>query len=1612
MTVNSQRHSVLLDNVYSLIDKKVDAQQKSLVQQFGRLLYKNISNDDLENRNDSDLYGATLSLWSGLAKFKSTAPYIRVFNPEIEKHGWHSSHTIVEIIVNDMPFLVDSVRMSLNRLNITAHLFLHSPIAIKRNDKAQVTAFAEPGKTLEGTRKETVIFIEVDRQTSKSDIETLTKELHSVVDEVSLAVADWQDMTGKLQTVIKDTAKFNWPVSAAHKKQTKTFLEWLSDHNFTMMGYRYYEVKAIEGDHRWIPANDTSLGLLKNSINDRERLLSKLPASAREEALSDHPLILTKTNSRSRVHRPAYMDYVGVKVFNKDGNVVGEHRFLGLYSASFYNMSVTQLPILKEKVQEICALSGFEPGTHAFKAFENIVETYPRDELLQTPADELAQIVMGIFQMQERGISRLFIRKDVFGRFFSCMVFVPRERYNTQLRKETQALLKASLGAKEEVEFTTFFSESVYARTHYIARVKDNNAEYDVKEIEKNIIELTKTWNDRLASSISANYGEASGKALERKYNNAFSRSYMEHNLPGAALVDIGKLEQLSDERTLDMLFYRPQEEQNDSQIVKLKLFHRAEPIHLSDVLPMLENFGLRVIDESPYKITCSKGEKNWVMDFTMLHKSGQHFDMENAQILFQDAFAKVWYNTLEDDAFNRLILGANLTGRKVTILRAYAKYMRQTGSSFSRDYIANTLANYPDIARLLVSFFDVRFNPAKKRNAKKEESLLDNIKAQLDNVGNLDDDRIIRRYLDMMSATLRTNFYQNDAQGNEKSYVSFKMAPERIPDMPLPLPKFEVFVYSPRVEGVHLRGGKVARGGLRWSDRQEDFRTEILGLVKAQQVKNTVIVPVGAKGGFVCKKLPVGEGREAIQAEGQACYKIFITSLLDITDNIVNGQIVPPVDVVRLDEDDPYLVVAADKGTATFSDIANGIAEDFGFWLGDAFASGGSIGYDHKKMGITARGGWESVKRHFREIGIDCQTTDFTCVGVGDMAGDVFGNGMLLSKHTRLISAFNHLHIFFDPNPDAAASYEERMRLFENPRLTWEDYDTKLISKGGGVFSRAAKSIKLTPEMKKWLGTRQMTMTPNELIHNILKMPVDLLWNGGIGTYIKSKKESHSDVGDRANDDLRVNGQDVQAKIVGEGGNLGLTQLGRIEYAAHGGRVNTDFIDNVGGVDCSDNEVNIKILLNGLVNDGELTLKQRNKLLYDMTDDVSRIVLKDCYRQTQSISITELAGVKQLKEQLRFIHGLEREGQLNRELEFIPSDDEISDRVASDRGLTRPELSVLIAYGKMVLKDELNIPDITDNPYHGRLLISAFPEVLRQKFQSHMQQHPLRSEIIATKLTNNMVNDMGLNFVFRLQEETGASVQEIADAYAIVHGIFNMDDLWSQIENLDNVIDAKLQLHMLDEARRIMRRAARWYIRHGNKSLSIEDAIASYKDTFEILSKNLQDYLVEGEYTQLEDKTSRYASQGVPQDIAYKVASFSNMFSSFDLAQVVSSNKHSTDVIARLYFQLGSRLELHWFLDQINNQAVSNHWQALARASYREELDWQQRSITANLLHSNPDIDDADQILDEWIESNQVLLKRWYHMMSEFKTSTTHEFAKFSVALRELMLLSVKSNH
>lgn len=1606
MALKDAMPSVLLENVVSLIHAKVPNSQAKQVEQFATCLYAHMSKDDLNARNDSDLYGAVLSLWNALNKTPKGETHLRVFNPSQSKHGWQSTHSIIEVIQPDMPFLVDSVGMALNRMGITAHMMLHTPLAIERSAQ-EVTKVTYLKQSPDSTEQVAVFLIEIDRQNSSADIKALEREIQSVLGDVAASVNDWEAMSAKLSETIKDLPKRPFPGEKQELEEAINFLTYLNNHHFTLLGYRQYDLKRVEGDVELVPNMASSLGLMNKHHKaqpEQGLLLSSFSDSARKEALDHSLLILTKSSAKSRVHRPAYVDYIGIKRFDKKGNVVGEDRFIGLYASNVYNRSPREIPLLNEKVQRVLDRSGLTPRSHDYKALLNILENLPRDELIQANVEDLAHTAHGVLEMQDRDKLKLFVRKDGFGRFLSCLVYVSKDRYNTKLRQDTQRILAQHFNSKEDVEFTTYFSESTLARTHYIVKVDNNNMDVDVAAIENNLIEAARSWEDKLNTALNNALGEEAGTHLMKRYANAFEQSYKEDVLPSSAVVDMQQLEALDDEHKLGMLFYQPQEAALNDNKVRLKLFHKDEPIHLSDVLPMLENFGLRVINERPYEVTTSDGSTFWILDFLMTVKVANTDNIADSQDRFQTALSQVWQKKLEDDGFNRIILASGLTGREVSVLRAYAKYMRQIDATFSQAYIEETFGRYPQIADLLVKMFIRKFNP--KLKTRTLGKFMEQINLRLDEVSSLDDDRIIRRYLDLINATLRTNFYQLDAKGEPKSYISFKFMPSMIPEMPRPLPKFEIFVYSPRVEGVHLRGGKVARGGLRWSDRREDFRTEVLGLVKAQQVKNTVIVPVGAKGGFVCKQLPTEGGREAFFTEGQECYRIFIRALLDITDNIVNGEIVHPVDVVRHDEDDPYLVVAADKGTATFSDIANAISQEYNFWLGDAFASGGSNGYDHKKMGITAKGGWESVKRHFREVGIDCQTTDFTCLGIGDMAGDVFGNGMLLSKHTKLVAAFNHMHIFIDPNPDAAASYEERARLFALPRSSWEDYNSKLISKGGGIFLRSSKSIPLSAEMKQMLETEKASMTPTELMKELLKMPVDLIWNGGIGTYVKSSRETNAEVGDRANDALRVNGRELRAKIVGEGGNLGCTQLGRIEYAANGGRINTDFVDNVGGVDCSDNEVNIKILLNALVAEGELTLKQRNRLLEEMTEEVGQIVLQDCKDQTRTISVTQVRGAEQLKEQIRFIQYLEKEGKLDRALEFLPSEEELAERLANGRALTRPELSVLVAYAKMVLKEQLLTPEITEDTLLSQLLIAYFPKKLQELYNHKMVTHPLRGEIIATSLANELVNDMGLNFVQRMQDETGASVADAAICYTMAREVFGLAELTKSITDLNGIVPAVVQGEMLHQLRRNMRRACRWFLRHRNRSWSIEQTVAFFKPVFEQLKANVHSYLVEEEAAGIQAEINALIKENVPQDVASTVANMSTLFSTLDIAQIAQTEEKTVALVAETYFKLGARVELHWFLEQISAQPVTNHWQALARAAFREELDWQQRALTSVVLRTCSATCNAQSVISQWIDTNQALLERWFHMLADFKTSQSHEFAKFSVALRELNLL------
>jgi len=1598
--------TVLYKNVIKLIESKFSKRKAALISEFAHYFCAGISSSDFEYNNINELYAPIVSLWNFMDNSSALECDLRVYTPELENNGWQSRHTVIELVHKDMPFLVDSVRMELNRLGINIHLHIHIPLHLVRDKKEKINSIARPDFNAPSSNI-TPMYIEIDRQLDENELQSIEENLRDVLSDVRVSVADWEPMKKKLTGVISRLSQLPKKLNNEKNTECKDFLEWISGNHFTLLGYTYYELKSEKNDSRLVPQKRSSLGLkTKTNWQPKAYRLSELPSRARELILNnENLLVLTKLSAISKVHRPAHLDYIGIKRVNGKGEIIGEDRFIGLYTSAAYNMNPMTIPVLRQKIQAVQDKTGLTSLEHDQKALRNILETYPRDELFQSSIEKLYDTAVGILQIQERPIIRLFARRDPYGRFFSCLVYVPREIYTTRIRMKITEVLVGAFGAISQPQFTTSFSESILARMHFIITVQDaEKVQYDIKKIEKDLHLATRSWQDNLNEAMLAEFGEVEGKRLIQRYSTRFPAGYQDDTDIQTTVLDIKHMESLTEENALSMMLYRSQEDTHDQ--IRFKLFYRDQPKPLSDVLPMLENMGLNIIGETPYRVKPENGAVRWISDFVMQYPMGAKLDLEKIKHKFQDAFTGIWHEDAENDGFNRLILSASLNWRETAMLRAYAKYKWQIGSSFSQNYIEETLDAYPDLTKSLVAYFFQKFDPEIKSSQIKQKNIRKRILTDLDKVANLDQDRILRRYLELIDASVRTNFFQLSASGLSKNYISIKLKPSGVSDIPKPAPMFEVFVYSPRIEGVHLRFGKVARGGLRWSDRREDFRTEILGLVKAQQVKNSVIVPVGAKGGFVCKRNLTGLSRDEFLAEGVTCYQTFISALLDISDNYVDGQLVSPERVVRHDEDDPYLVVAADKGTATFSDIANQISLDYGFWLGDAFASGGSIGYDHKKMGITAKGAWESVKRHFMEMGIDCQQTDFTAVGVGDMAGDVFGNGMLCSKHTRLVAAFNHMHIFIDPNPNSAKSYIERERLFKLPRSSWQDYNAKLISKGGGIFSRSDKSIPLSKEIKKLLGTDNNSLTPNQLITAILKAEYDLLWNGGIGTYIKAKTESHSEVGDRANDGLRVNGEELKCKIIGEGGNLGVTQLGRIEYMLNGGRGNSDFIDNAGGVNCSDNEVNIKILLNQIVASGDMTEKQRNKVLLSMTDEVGDIVLRENFLQAQSISVSEERSGKMVKELMRFIHWLEKENKLDRELEFLPSDEELIDRASQGNGLTRAELAVLTAYGKMVLKEELCVPEVAKEPFYNDVLINYFPKPIRRKFSKQTSTHPLKDEIIAMRLANEMVDYLGSNFAFRSMDETGATPADVATCFTLAKEIYDMPTMWKQIEALDHSVPSAIKHDMFYQTQRMVRRCTRWFLRHKRKNLAISEGVSFFKDGVLELQKNIHKVLEKTENKAIKQSIQSWTEHGVPKKLAVKICYLSTMFSALDIIEMAKHTGLNVSMVAEVYFKLGAKLELHWFLDQINLQAVDNHWQAFARASFREDLDWQQRSLTVAVLHMSNHTASAEDRINSWLTDNSNLLSRWQQMVADFRASKRHEFAKFSVALRELLIL------
>jgi glutamate dehydrogenase len=1612
-TQPEQAKAEILQQIVATINEKVPEDRREQVEEFARQYYQRLAPEDLLELDPDDLYGAVLAHWRLAHRRQPGEAKVRVYSPRFEEHGWRSRHSIVEIVTDDMPFLVDSVAMELNRNGLVIHLPIHPVIAVRRDEAGGLVEVLPPDA--EGGIRESYLHFEVDRQSEPGVLDRLRAEVERILADVKASVEDWSAMREQVRSILAELDERPPPVDEAELAEARALLEWIEDHHFTFLGYRSYDLVQQDGADMLRPVPGTGLGILRQGQSkSASGSFAKLPPEARRLAREPHILVLTKANSHSTVHRPSYLDYIGVKSFDEQGEVVGERRFLGLYTSAAYNRNPRDIPVLRRKVAKVLERVGLPRYSHDWKSLLNILETFPRDELFQISDDQLFETAIGILRLEERRRVRLFMWHDDYGRFVSSLVYVPRDRYTTTVRRRIEVVLhEAFPGAS--FDFQVWLSESVLARLHFIIRVPPGEMpSYDAKELEAKLANVTRSWNDELHALLLELHGEEEGNALYSSYGEAFPAAYVDDFPARNAVYDIQRMEDLAERGGLNMNLYRPLEAPPGT--LRFKLFWADRPLPLSDAVPMLEDMGVEVVEERPYELHPPGQGPVWIHDFGVTYTGDGDVDLSRVRDVFQDAFAAILRGEAESDGFNRLVLRAHLTWRQIVVLRAYCKYLRQTRLAFSQEYMEQALASNPQIARWLVELFESRFEPtpsegAETRAGRLRERLADSI----DRVANLDEDRILRSFLGMVEATLRTNYFQLGPDGEPKPYLSFKLDPAQVPSLPKPRPMFEVFVYSPRTEAVHLRGGRVARGGIRWSDRREDFRTEILGLMKAQMVKNAVIVPVGAKGGFVVKQPPAEGGREALMDEVVACYSTMMRGLLDITDNRVDGKVVAPADVVRYDDDDPYLVVAADKGTATFSDLANSIAKEYGFWLDDAFASGGSAGYDHKKMGITARGAWESVKQLFRETGVDTQSTDFTVVGIGDMSGDVFGNGMLLSRHIRLVGAFNHLHVLLDPDPDPEVSFAERERLFALPRSSWSDYDTAKISEGGGVWPRSAKSIPLSEQVRRALDVQAEALTPNELISAILRAPVDLLWNGGIGTYVKAARESHADVGDRANDAVRVNGGELQAKVVGEGGNLGFTQLGRIEYALHGGRINTDFIDNSGGVDCSDHEVNIKILLNQVVGDGDMTRKQRDKLLADMTDDVAASVLQDNYRQVQAISVTEAQAPQLLDEHARLMRHLERANRLDRRLEFLPNNEELAERRATGRGLSRPELAVLLAYAKIVLQEELVASDVPEDEYLADDLERYMPPKLRDKFRKQLRRHPLRRDIIATYVTNSMVNRAGSTFANRLRDETGARPPDVARAYTVAREVFDIRRLWKDLAALDNVVPADVQLELQAEGRKMIERSALWFLRNRRQPMDIAATVSHFAPGIASLAQELPKLLAPADSEALDQMAERFTAAGVPPELATRVASLDALFSGLNVIEVATACGETVETVAAVYFALGYKLDLHWLRDQIAKLPAETHWQTLAQGALRDDLYSEQRELTIEVLkrdtedgtEDSPEDDDAETLIDTWMEENGSAVERTTAILSDLKEADTLDIAMISVALREIRNLS-----
>lgn len=1515
-----------------------------------------------------------------------------------------NNYTILEILNDDMPFLVDSIAAQIDKFGIEVKNIIH-PIYDVTRDKSGVLQSISANKN---SKSESLIQFHIAK-IDDQNAAILKDAISKLLETIKIVVEDWKHMVVSvkaLQNKIITKKK-----SAAEISEIKNFISWIVDGSFILLGFKEFDFV----NNKLKPVDSSALGVFRAQYDDFRPNVANSSAQEIAEVIKNPYIVeIVKSRYKSQIHRNANAERIRVQKFSASGEVIGEYRIIGLFTSSAYNQSPSQIPLINGKIAKVIEASEFIKGSHNYKDLVSIIESYPRDELFQISEQDLLRISTGIVSICGRNQVRFFARKDKYNRFVSCLVFVPRERSTTELRGKICDYLADSYKGVV-VDVFVQITESNLTRLHLIIRT-ENAVNPDQSKIESDIAEMTKLWSDNLKDEVLAKFGAEKAATIFTKYKNSFSVSYKNRFDGRRAAIDISRVEDCLEKKSILFNLYNSSTTNKD--VTELKIYSSQRELILSDMMPILESFGFNVIHEHTYVVDIAENNKVWIHYFRLnLSKSGHQFS-EELKKNFEEAISLIWLNVLSAGSLNRLLVSASLNWKEVYMLRSYAKYIYQAGFRHDQEYVANILVKNSDITKLLVELFAVKFDPSLKikieeRN-KKIVQVADKIKAALNKVSDASHDLAIQKFFGLINATLRTNYYQSTQDGRFKGYMSFKFDCKKVPNLPLPLPHAEVFVYSNQVEAVHLRGGRVARGGLRWSDRHEDFRTEVLGLMKAQMTKNAVIVPVGSKGGFVVKKDASQMTREEFLQEGIECYKTFLRGILDLTDNVINGKIVHPQNVVMHDGVDPYLVVAADKGTATFSDIANSVSAEYNFWLGDAFASGGSVGYDHKKMGITAKGAWISVARHFREMGIDTQKQDFTCVGIGDLSGDVFGNGMLLSPHIKMVAAFNHLHIFFDPNPDAAKSFIERKRMFNLPRSTWMDYDKSLISKGGGVFERSAKSIKISPEIKQVLAIDQDELTPNQLLTAILKAPVDLLWNGGIGTYVKASDESHQDVGDRANDAIRINGADLRAKVVGEGGNLGFTQKGRVEYAFNGGRINTDALDNSAGVDCSDHEVNIKVALTQALRAKKITLQERNKILESMTDEVSDLVLNDNRLQTQVITIMQSQGVSALGAQSQFLDSLEKSGLLNRKIEFLPSSKEIAKRQMDKVGFTRPELCVMLAYSKMDIYNKLLASKLIDDEYFSEELSSYFPKLMQKKFATEIQSHQLRREIIATQLTNFVINRTGISFINQIAQESGFDVAAVVKSFIITCDSFGLKKIWEDVENVDKSVAAHIQTQMFLSANKLLERSMLWIL-HNQASGDLETIVARFKKIASELSKILTQVLAEASRDSYERKVERYVLNNVEPSLARKIAAMDPIASAFDIAEILTKiEKSSTNtsiskidlkVIAKIYFAVGTRFSLKWLRSKLSDLGSEGYWQKLSSKTIIEDLYLFQMKISQEIIYYNCKKDKFNEAeaMQIWIEKDKLLVERYDNFILDLKSHSNPDISMFVVALNRI---------